>query len=390
MSATLRICHLGKYYPPAPGGIESHIQTIAQAQAQLGLDVSVYCVNHDRGPTHSEQDGPVRVTRFGRPASVSKLDICPDLAPALKRVEADILHLHVPNPTMTLALLRARPQVPLVVTYHSDIVKQRVLRAVFRPFERLAFRRARAILPTSPLYSAGSTFLKPYQDRLHILPHGIDLTPYLEPSGTALEKAEELRAAYPGPRWLGCGRMVYYKGFLNAVRALPQVPGTLTLVGDGPDRAELEAEAHRLGVADRVLFPGKLPHSLDLVPYYLAADAFWFPSNARSEAFGLVQVEAMATGCPVINTEIPHSGVSWVSLHEQTGLTVPVNDPEGLAAAARRLLEEPGLRSRLSASARLRASEEFSDRVMAERSLAIYRQVLGEGAPASDLAAANH
>jgi rhamnosyl/mannosyltransferase len=386
MSATPRICHLGKYYPPAPGGIESHIQTLAQAQAQLGLDVSVYCVNHEPGPTRSENDGPVRLTRFARRASVSKLDVCPDLAPALKRVEADVLHLHVPNPTMTLALLRARPRVPLVVTYHSDIVKQRVLKALFRPFERLAFRRALAILPTSPRYPAGSDFLSPYQDRLRVLPHGIDLSPYLEPSPSAREKAEQIRAAYPGPRWLGCGRMVYYKGFLNAVRALTEVPGTLVLVGDGPDRPALEAEAARLGVSDRVVFPGKLPHALDLVPYYLAADAFWFPSNARSEAFGLVQVEAMATGCPVINTEIPHSGVAWVSPHEQTGLTVPVNDPSALASAARRLVEEPGLRARLASSARARAIEEFSDRVMAERSLAIYRQVLGDTTPAPDLA----
>ena len=390
MSAIPRICHLGKYYPPAPGGIESHVQTLAQAQAQIGLDVSVYCVNHEPGPTRSEHDGPVRLTRFARPASVSKLDICPDLASALRRVESDILHMHAPNPTMTLALLRARPRVPLVVTYHSDIVKQRVLRTAFRPFERLAFRHARAIMPTSPLYPAGSTFLNLYQDRLHVLPHGIDLTPYLEPSPSALEKAEELRAAHPGPRWLGCGRMVYYKGFLNAIRALVEVPGTLILVGDGPDRPSLEAEARRLGVADRIVFPGKLPHAIDLLPYYLAADAFWFPSNARSEAFGLVQVEAMATGCPVINTRIPHSGVAWVSLDEQTGLTVPVDDPSALAAAARRLIEDPALRARLSAAARVRAVDEFSDRVMAERSLAIYRHVLGEDTPAPNLAAASH
>ena len=88
------------------------------------------------------------------------------------------------------------------------------------------------------------------------------------------------------------------------------------------------------------------------MPYYLAADAFWFPSNARSEAFGLVQVEAMASGCPVINTAIPHSGVPWVSPHEETGLTVPVDDPAALAAAANRLLTEPGLRDRLGAAGR--------------------------------------
>jgi rhamnosyl/mannosyltransferase len=174
--------------------------------------------------------------------------------------------------------------------------------------------------------------------------------------------------------------MVYYKGFHTAIRALRHVPGTLMLVGDGPERPALEAEAQRLGLANRVVFLGFLPRARDLVPYYLAADAFWLTSNARSEAFGLVQVEAMASGCPVLNTAIPHSGVGWVSPHEETGLTVPVNDPQAFAAAARRLWNEPGLRARLAAGARRRASVEFDHRVMAERSLTVYRQIL-DGEP---------
>ncbi len=376
MPAPLRVCHLGKYYPPAHGGMESHVQTLAQAQAELGADVRVYCVNHRPGPTQHDRDGEVAVSRFARAAAVAKLDVCPALPRALTGLDADVLHVHVPNPTMLLAVLASRTRVPLVVTYHSDIVRQRVLRAAFRPLERLAYRRAIAILPTSPDYAGGSTFLKAYADRLHVLPHGIDLAPYLDPSPADRDEAARLRAEFApaGPVWFGCGRMVYYKGFDNAIRALPEVPGTLVLAGEGPERRALESEAARLGVADRVRFPGKVP---SLIPYYLAADAFWFPSNARSEAFGLVQVEAMACGLPVLNAEIPHSGVPWVSPHEETGLTVPVDDPAAFAAAARRLLEEPGLRDRLGEAARRRAVERFDHRVMAARSLEIYRRVLG-------------
>ncbi len=374
-----RVCHLGKYYPPASGGMESHVQTLARAQTALGMGVRAFCVNHQAGPTAVERDGEVEVTRFGRRASAAKLDVCPDLVSALGRVEADILHLHVPNPTMILALLRARPSTPLVVTYHSDVIRQRLLGALFRPLERLAYRRVRAILTTSPGYPAGSRFLKPYVDRLEVLPHGIDLAPYLEPTAADREEAARLRAAHPGPLWVGCGRLVYYKGFLNAIRALTRVPGTLLIVGEGPDRPALEAEALRLGVSDRLVLCGGVPV---LTPYYLAADAFWFPSNARSEAFGLVQVEAMASGCPVLNTHVPHSGVDWVSRHEETGLTVPVDDPAALADAANRLLAEPGLRRRLAAAARERAIREFDHRAMADRSLAIYRRVLaGEPSP---------
>lgn len=376
---SLRICHLSKFYPPAAGGIETHVRTLALAQAELGADVRVFCLNHEPAPTVDEYDGPVRVTRFGRMASAAKLDFCPGLARALRRVEADILHMQVPNPTMILALLAARPRSPVVVTYQSDVIRQRVRGALFRPIERLAYRRVRLILSSSPAYPGGSRFLRPYGERLDCLPNGIDLDPYLNPSVAHRDEADRIRGRYPGPLWLGCGRMVYYKGFLNAIRALTQVRGTLILIGGGPDRPALEDEARRLGLADRVVFLGNLPHYLDLVPYYLAADAFWFPSNARSEAFGLVQVEAMASGCPVINTAIPHSGVSWVSLHDQTGLTIPVDDPAALAAAANRLLDEPGLRDRLAAGGRARAASEFDHRVLAQRSLAIYRRVLDGG-----------
>ena len=382
-----RVCHLGKYYPPAPGGIESHVQTLARAQAALGLTVQVFCINHEPGPTTVERDGAVAVTRFGRHASVAKLDVCTGLVTSLAQVDADILHMHVPNPTMILGLVRARPAKPVVVTYHSDVVRQRVLGSLFRPVERQAYRQVGAIVTTSSFYPAGSAFLRSYTDRLHFLPHGIELRPYLYPSAEVQQQAAQLRERHArgGPLWLCAGRHVYYKGFVNAIRALTRVRGVLVLIGDGPEQRALRAEAGRLDVAHRLAFVGTLPHSLEVIPYYLAADAFWFPSNARSEAFGLVQVEAMASGCPVINTRIPNSGVSWVSQHEKTGLTVPVDDPVALADAANRLLTEPGLRDRLAAAARQRAIQEFDHRVMAERSLAIYRQLL-TGSPAIHVA----
>jgi len=383
--ANMKIVHLGKYYPPAPGGIETHVRTLAKAQAELGADVRVFCMNHKPGPTIVEQDGPVEVTRFGRAASAMKLDVCPELPAALRKVEADVLHLQVPNPTMLLALLGVRRHPSLVVTYQSDVVKQRLRGALFRPIERVVYRRVKAILTSSPTYASGSSFLKRYADRMSVLPNGLDLAPYLEPSPEHWAEAKAIRGRYKGPIWLGCGRLVYYKGFHNAIRALTRVEGTLLLVGGGPERSSLEQEARVLGVAERVVFLGNLPHYLDLTPYYLAADAFWFPSNARSEAFGLVQVEAMACGCPVINANIPHSGVSWVSRHDREGLTVPVDDPVALADAANRLIREPGLRDRLALAARSRSMAEFDHRVMAVHSLDVYRRVLAKiaSAPAS-------
>jgi rhamnosyl/mannosyltransferase len=373
-SGLLRVCHLGKFYPPAPGGIETHLQTLAQAQARLGLAVEVLCMNHRPGPTVREMDGPVKVTRFRPAVSVAKLELCPELVTALRRVDADVLHVQVPNPTMLLALFLARPRQPLVVTYQADLSRQKVLGPLFRPVEHTVYRRVRKILSTSPPYAAGSQFLRRHRRRTDVVPMGLDLQPYLDPSPEDRRRGEELRQTWANPIWLACGRLIYYKGLVNAVRALGQVKGTLVIVGDGPERGPLEAEARRLGVAERVVFVGELPY-WKVIPYYLAATAFWFPSNARAEAFGLVQVEAMACGCPVINTHIPGSGVSWVSRHEETGLTVPLDDPEALAAAADRLLSEPGLRERLGRAGRARAVRNFHCDLMARRTLDVYRSL---------------
>jgi glycosyltransferase involved in cell wall biosynthesis len=387
----IRVTHLGKYYPPAPGGIESHVQTLAKAQAGLGAVVSVVCVNHGDAsgadiqgrrlastPTVSTSDELVRLTLLGRRASVARFDICPDLILRMDQLEpsnADLVHLHVPNPTMLLALAVKRLRVPLVISYHSDIVRQKLLVHALRPVERSVFGRAARILSDSPTYPEGSTFLKRYARKLGVLPLGIDLHAYLKPSPAARAFTRRLQSEHGAPLWLSVGRLVYYKGLPNALQALRNVSGKLVVIGTGPLEADLRRMATACRVADRVVWMGYRDFE-EVVGAYHAATALWFPSNARSEGFGLVQVEAMASGCPVINSAIPGSGVSWVSRHEETGLTVPMNAPGELAAAANRLLHEPGLRERLAAGARARACQEFDHRLMAQRCLRAYRSIL--------------
>jgi glycosyltransferase involved in cell wall biosynthesis len=389
----LRICHLGKYYPPAPGGIEMHVQTLARAQARLGpADVQVVCVNHaDRrgrdvtwnryGATGdvTEFDGPVHITRVGRSARFARLDFCPTLPWIIGRINQeplDVLHLHTPNPTMVLTVAGLlRQDIALVVSHHSDIVRQRLLRWLHEPFERIVYERASAVLTTSPMYIDGSRALQQHEPKVHAVPMGIDVEPFANPSPAALAEAHRLRKRFGDAIWLAVGRCVYYKGFDVAIEALSKVPGVLVIVGHGPLFHELIAHARDLGVRDRVAWC-RYAEPDELIGAYLAATALWFPSSGRSEAFGLVQVESMAAGCPVINTDIAGSGVSWVSLHEQTGLTVPVNDADALASAARRLLDEPGLLQRLAEGALRRVRQEFDHATMAARTLAIYRRAV--------------
>lgn len=387
----LRICHLGKFYPPAPGGIETHVRSLARAQAELGADVEVLCVNHaatsgvdvtwqmfGRSSDVEEWDGPVRVTRLGRLGGVSRLELCPSLIPALFRAcrRADLVHVHAPNVTMYLALSTRRLQVPLVVSHHSDVIKQRHLGRLFAPVERLVLGRAAQVFSNSAGYVEGSRLLQRFADKLSVLPLGIDLMPFQEPAAAARDFAAQLRHEHGNPLWLAVGRLIYYKGLEVALRALCKVPGKLLIIGRGPLQAPLQRLALELGVGERVVWLDFLEPT-ELVGAYLAARALWFPSTHRSEAFGLVQVEAMASGCPVLNTDIPGSGVAWVSLDGVSGLTVPTGDADALAAAAQRLLDDPDLSERLSAGGRRRARAEFSDTLMARRSLEAYVTLLG-------------
>jgi glycosyltransferase involved in cell wall biosynthesis len=371
----MRVCHLSKYYPPAVGGMETYVQTLAKAQAESGLNVTVFCLHHLETPTVVENDGPIKLIRFQRKISFAKLDFCPGLVDAIKAYDGDVIHLHSPNPTMILAALLARTKLPIVVTYQSDHVKQKIRGLLFRPLEILFGNKVKVFLATSPSYAEGSSYLKHYSGKTQVVPMGIDLEPFLNPSSKARDVAEKLRAKYKDPIWLCCGRLVYYKGMQFAIEALKTTPGTLFIAGDGPLRDALQAQANRLGLNERVVFLGSLSRE-EIIPYYLAARALWFSSCTRAEAFGLVQVEAMATGCPIINTSIPISGGPWVSPHDQTGLTVPQKDPSAISQAALRLLNENGLRDRFAENARRRALAEFSVSEMVKRTTAVYEKVL--------------
>jgi rhamnosyl/mannosyltransferase len=377
-----------------PGGIETHVQTLARAQAKLGTQVSVLCVNgldrekcqSIRTKTIQELDKNVRVTGLGRLWSFARLDLCPEIFEKLKQLVNEpnsIIHLHTPNPTMLIAWSIAwgiawatrRPRAALVITHHSDIIKQRFLKYALRPIEYLVYSQASCILTTSSQYIEGSKFLRAFKNNTKALPLGLDCSGYIQPTEAALSFSNSLQEKCSSPIWLIVGRLAYYKAIHIAIEALALVPGTLIVIGSGPLEEKLKSKAKQLGLSERIVWHGRASAD-ELTGAYYAATALWFPSNVRSEGFGLVQVEAMASGCPVINADIPGSGVAWVSRHEKEGLTVPINDPVALAQAAKRLLDEPNLRERFSVASCARARREFDHMTMAQRSLEVYAQAL--------------
>jgi rhamnosyl/mannosyltransferase len=210
-----------------------------------------------------------------------------------------------------------------------------------------------------------------YGDRCHVIPYGITVEQFEHCDPVAVAS---LRERYGDRLVISVGRLVYYKGFEYLIRAMTQVRGKLLIIGDGPLRGKLQSLASTLGLSERVIFAGEIQNE-QVVPYYHAADVFALASVARSEAFGIVQIESMAAGLPVVNTNLD-SGVPFVSRHGVTGLTVPPCDPQALAAAITRLLDDRSLRAQFGQAARLRAKQEFSVDAMTSHVLSLYHEVM--------------
>jgi len=302
----------------------------------------------------------------------------------IRKTPADFVHIHWPNPAALLAYLVSGHRGRLVVAYHSDIVQQRAWRRVFQPILSWALGRSAAIIATSAAYVETSPVLSNYRHRCHVIPYGIDAAKF---DDCDRDQVSSIRRRY-GPRIVvGVGRLIYYKGFEYLIDAMTRVSGRLLVIGDGPLRHRLERQAIVQNIKDRVVFLGEIQNR-DIVPYYHAADVFVLPSVARSEAFGIVQLEAMASGKPVVNTRLD-SGVPFVSPHGVTGLTVPPANPEALADAVNLLLGDAQRRTEFGNAGRRRVREEFSVELMVRRTRNVYDKIGAvprESAVASGLA----
>lgn len=363
----VRVLHIGKFYPPVRGGMERHLQDLCREIAPC-VDVDVV-VGHDSPRTKHELDGDVRVHRIGTLGTVSSTSICPAMAYAIRRIPADIVHLHSPNPMAVAAYLASGHQGRLVISHHSDVIRQRVLAMAYDPLLRCVMRQADAIISFSPNYIESSPMLSRHRDKCHVIPHGIDWRRFRNPDPSSIGS---IRARYGERIVLAVGRLVYYKGFEYLIRAVRGTNAALLIVGTGPLETRLRSLTESLQLGKQVHFLGDVP---DVIPYYQAARLFALPSTARSESFGIVQLEAMACGTPVINTRLD-SGVPFVSPDQVTGITVPPANVPFLHDAIRRLLSDDELRQQFSIAAERRARDYFGLERMASKTLSVYEQAL--------------
>jgi len=363
----LRILHIGKYYPPHSGGMESHLEALC-GELKRTVDLEVVVAASDGSETSTEILDGVPVTRLAKLVNLRSAPICPKLVRKIRDSRADLVHIHLPNPWAILAYLASGHRGPLVLTYHSDVIRQKVLSRFFKPLLRYALRRADAIIVTSFNYIDSSDVLPRFRNKCRVIPFGIRLERFQQPDAAQVKK---LRRLY-GPRIvLGVGRLVYYKGFEYLIDAMRFVEGRLLIVGNGPLQRVLQEKAESCGVKQRVTF---LTDVDDVSPYYHAADVFALPSVARSEAFGIVQLEAMACGKPVVNTNLD-SGVPSVSLNGVSGVTVEPANSEALGQAISALLADSLRRTAYGRAGQRRVEQFFSLEEMTRQTLALYYEV---------------
>mgnify|MGYP003456020978 FL=1 len=370
----MRVLHFFKtYLPDTMGGIEQVIYQICQSGIAHGI--------HSEVLTLSANPQPAEVMVADHKVHRVKLDI--QLASTgfsysvFKRfrelaAEADVINYHFPWPFMDLVHFTARINKPTVVTYHSDIVRQKHLLRLYSPLMHRFLGQADRIVAASPNYLATSEVLKHYRNKTVVVPYGLDKSSYPVPTTTCVEG---WRQRYGERFFLFVGVMRYYKGLHILLEAAQGTGYPIVIVGAGPLEQELREQAAALGL-HHVHFVGRLGEE-DKVALLQLCTAILFPSHLRSEAFGISLVEGAMYGKPMISSEIG-TGTSFINIHNETGLVVPPSDPLAFRAAMRTLWDNPLQAQAMGQKAALRYEQLFTAEQMSLQMAQIYREVVVE------------
>ncbi|GAB2848869.1 D-rhamnosyltransferase WbpZ [Pseudoduganella ginsengisoli] len=367
----MRVLHFCKtYYPDSWGGIEQVIRQICVGTGRLGVTNDVLTLTRDGGPAQLEFEGH---TVHRSPLNFEIASNAMSLA-AIRRLaqladKADVVHYHFPWPFADMAHFLARIDKPTVVTYHSDIVRQKTLMKVYTPLKRRFLNSVSAIVATSPNYLASSPVLTRYKDKTCAIPIGLDKAIYPRPRA---EIKEQWRQRVGDRFFLFVGVLRYYKGLHILLDAVANTEFPVVIVGAGPIELELKQHAQRLGLKN-VMFVGALDEE-DKVALLELCYALAFPSHLRSEAFGISLLEGAMYGKPMISSEIG-TGTTYINIDGDTGLVVPPSDSNAFRAAMRTLWDNPQLAAKMGQRAERRYWELFTAERMAYNYMQLYREL---------------
>lgn len=371
----MKVLQLGKFYP-IKGGVEKVMYDLMSGLSERQIQCDMLCASVDKH--YQEIKRNEFSTIYAMPSLTKKFGtmISPKLISRLKKIapQYDLIHIHHPDPMVAYALYLSGYKGKVVVHWHSDILKQKQLLKIIMPLQRWMLKRADLIVGTTPVYVEESPHLSDYQEKVTYLPIGIKPLAYDE------EKAQAIKKEYPGKKIVfSLGRLVEYKGFEYLVDAAQYLPDDYVVLigGTGPLKNSLTEQISSQKLNNKVVLLGRV-NDEDLPSYYGACDLFCLSSIMKTEAFAIVQIEAMSIGKPIVATRIPHSGVAWVNEDGVSGLDVEVKNPKALADGIRTIVEDPDLYAELSVGAKKRFYEVFREKKMIDGCLSIYNQVLGE------------
>lgn len=368
----MKVLHFYRtYYPDSFGGVEQVIRQLVVGTSRLGVDADVLTLTRDKQNLELEFEGhkvhraPLNFEIASTGFSWSALARFTELSK-----EADLIHYHFPWPFMDIAHFFAKVKKPSVVTYHSDIVRQKYLLKLYQPLKFRFLDDVDRIVATSPNYLATSPVLERYKDKTEIITYGLDKSIYPSIDPVTLEK---WRSKFCGKFFLFVGMLRYYKGLHILLEAIAGTDIPVVIVGSGPIENELKQQARTLGIKN-VYFLGALPET-DKVALLTLCYALAFPSHLRSEAFGISLLEGAMFGKPMISSEIG-TGTSYVNTANVTGLVVPPNDAAALRQALEYLLANPQAAADMGKRAYERYQDLFTADKMAQNYLRLYQQVL--------------
>jgi glycosyltransferase involved in cell wall biosynthesis len=354
----VRILHAYKIYKPdVEGGVPEVISRLTREATEETQ--SSILVARSRGLSRSYRVDNVPVTASGSFGTLFSMPLAP-LYPftlALRSRRVDLIVHHTPFPLTDLAAVGFAAGVAFVVHWHAEIFSRNFLKSMLAPAIHYALRRADKIIVSHPVMIDQSEFLQGYRGKCVAVPYGADIAYWSALTATQQLAANRLRQQFPR-LIVAVGRLVEYKGYSVLLHALKGLNAQLVIVGDGPLLSELKALSHRLGIANNVVFAGLLER--DAIKQYLhAARVTALSSVNPAEAFGLVQIEAMAAARPVVNTGLP-TAVPFIARHEKEGLTVAPGDADGMRSALRRILDDEAFAARLGSAGQSRDIYEYS------------------------------
>ena len=375
----LKILQVNKLYAPFTGGVEQVVQQIAEGLSDR-VSMRVLVCSEDKKDS-TDTIGGVKVHRSGSFFMLGNLPLSLKFLRDFKKVAKhyDVIHFHMPFPVGDLAALLSGYQGKIVVWWHSDVVRQKKMMLLYKPIMERFLKRADAIIVATQGHIDGSAYLKPYADKCRVIPFGVNPTLEQKADEWLLKQAEKEDTPEENRpvRFLFVGRLIYYKGCKVLLEAFRQVKNAeLILVGDGALKGELQELATQYRLTEKVHFLGSAEDET-LYRQFAECDVFVLPSIARSEAFGLVQIEAMSFGKPVINTNLK-SGVPYVSIHGLTGLTVEPENVQELANAMNWMAEHKEERTQMGKNAKKRVKEEYQMSQMLDGVFALYQELCGQ------------